>query len=84
LFSFGWSSLISTKLRTLLIKILYKECGKRSWAWWCLPVIPTLRCLREEDLKSEAILGYIETMLKKNKKWGWDCWGHSSSDRSLA
>jgi hypothetical protein len=21
------------------------------WAWWCMPVIPTLRRLRQEDLK---------------------------------
>jgi hypothetical protein len=41
--------------------------------WWCTPVIPAFRNLRQEDCKFKASLGYIERpCLKKqnNKKVG--------------
>jgi hypothetical protein len=42
-----------------------KEKNTRSQVWQCIPVIPALRRLREEDLECEANLAYIE---KKNRK----------------
>jgi hypothetical protein len=30
-----------------------------GWVWWCTPVIPALRRLREEDQELEASLGYL-------------------------
>jgi hypothetical protein len=30
----------------------------RSQAWWCRPVIPALKTLRQEDLKFQASLDY--------------------------
>lgn len=32
---------------------------KKSHSWWCTPVIPALRKLRQMDHKCEVILGYI-------------------------
>jgi hypothetical protein len=37
----------------------YQETS--SWAWMALPVILTLERLRQEDLKFEIILDYIDT-----------------------
>jgi hypothetical protein len=31
----------------------------QSWVWWYMPVIPTLRMLRQLGLKFEANPGYI-------------------------
>jgi hypothetical protein len=37
-----------------------------SWAWWCTPVIPALRRLRQEDHEFEASLDYtVRPHLKK-------------------
>jgi hypothetical protein len=51
-----------------------KEIGEsrreaHCWAWWCTPVIPVLRELRQEDLELGASLGYIERPVSKNKKF---------------
>jgi hypothetical protein len=38
------------------------------WAWWYMPVIPTLWRIRQEALKFEASLGYTEQpYLKKTE-----------------
>jgi hypothetical protein len=39
-----------------------------SWAWWYMPVIPTLGRQRQEDLQVQASLGYVVgPCLKSNK-----------------
>jgi hypothetical protein len=35
------------------------KAKKRSWVWWCTPVIPALRRLRQEDSEFEVSVGYI-------------------------
>jgi hypothetical protein len=40
-----------------------------SWVWWDIRAIPALRSLKQENLKFEDILGYIDRpCLKKKKK----------------
>jgi hypothetical protein len=29
-----------------------------NWAWWCMPIIPGLAKLRQEDLEFEVSLSY--------------------------
>jgi hypothetical protein len=36
--------------------------------WWCTPVIPALRRLRQEDQEFEASLGNIVRTVSKPKK----------------
>jgi hypothetical protein len=41
-----------------------------SQAWWCTPVIPAFRRLRQEDHGFEASLGYlVRPYLKRKKKY---------------
>lgn len=38
-----------------------------NWAWWCIPVIPDLRKLRQGDYKLGDTLRYMERLsLKKS------------------
>jgi hypothetical protein len=37
--------------------------------WWCIPVIPALRRLRQEDCKFEVSLNYIDTISRKKKSY---------------
>jgi hypothetical protein len=39
------------------------EAELRSLAWWCMPVIPAFRRLRQEDDEFKASLGYIGTQI---------------------
>jgi hypothetical protein len=45
---------------------LHKK-GKFGWVWWCIPVIPVLGRLKEEEHEFEAGLGYIVRIYLKNK-----------------
>jgi hypothetical protein len=41
---------------------------KREWkchVWWCTPVIPALRRLKQENIEFEDILGYTKTFVKR-------------------
>jgi hypothetical protein len=41
------------------------EYGKWSHAWWCMPVIPALGKLRQENHEFKVSLSYIETLTQK-------------------
>jgi hypothetical protein len=40
-----------------------------SQAWWCTPIIPAFRRLRQNEHVFEVSLGYSKTLSQK-KKWG--------------
>jgi hypothetical protein len=50
-----------------------KSINKSCQVWWCTPVIPAFRRLRQEDGESQASLGYtVRPNLKSkpvNKSW---------------
>jgi hypothetical protein len=60
--------LLSVSLDLLVLDIsVYYFFLKGNQAWWCTPVIPALRRLRQEDHEFKASLGYITTKKKKPK-----------------
>jgi hypothetical protein len=44
------------------------KMSKGSWAWWCVPAIPALQRLRQEDHKFQASLNYTAIPCLKNKQ----------------
>jgi hypothetical protein len=48
---------------------MYLLLSKTQYSWWCMPVIPALLRLRQEDHKFKTSLGYIaRPCLEKKKK----------------
>jgi hypothetical protein len=48
------------------------KSSNRSWAWWCMPIIPEHRRMRQEDHKMEPGLGYtVKLCLKKSVTGGF-------------
>jgi hypothetical protein len=45
--------------------ILSNKNEVRCEAWWCIPVIPALRKLRQKDCEFKARLGYIEKKMRQ-------------------
>jgi hypothetical protein len=50
-----------------LLKVL-RNLNKYSWVWWCRPVIPALRSLRQENCEFESSLSYIDPVSQMKKK----------------
>jgi hypothetical protein len=44
-----------------ILKTLWqlKEVRHKNWPWWCIPVIPAFRRLKQEDHEFETSVGYI-------------------------
>jgi hypothetical protein len=43
--------------------------GFRSWAWWCIPVIPALKRWKQKDQEFKASMSYMARPCLKKTKW---------------
>jgi hypothetical protein len=50
-----------------MCQIIFLRLIAKSWIQWHIPVIPTLRRLKQKDLEFEVSLGYITTLTQKKK-----------------